>query len=112
MTAVSLEPLPPRAELRDVVDEYLARAPRPGDVLRALADALDAAGTLDALPARAVPVHEAQTFLVDYRKRVHRTTYRCTAEHALRLAALAQATGLAKSSVVRAALAARRAELA
>ena len=73
-------------------------------MLRRLADALDAAADPDQVP-RAQPVHEASGFLAAYDELAHQRSYRCTAAHAQRLAGLARATGLAKSAIVRAALA-------
>lgn len=101
ITAVSLHPLPAGPAIREAVEAYLAASPRPSDVLRQLADLMDAGE----VPPLSQPVHEAGEWLDDYRNRVNRKTYRCTEDHARDLAAMARATGLSQTSIIRLALA-------
>jgi hypothetical protein len=110
-TAVSLYPLPPSGEIRDVVERYMARQPSPGDILRSLADRLDAAEAAGEGAAGAPthePLHEAAEWLPDYRERTHRRTYRCDEKHAAHLERLSAATGLAQTTIIRLALAEER----
>lgn len=101
ITAVSLRPLPAGPVIREAVEAYLAASPSPSDVLRQLADLIDAGQ----VPPLAQGVHEADEWLADYRDRVNRRTYRCTEDHARNLATMARATGLSQTAIIRLALA-------
>jgi len=104
ITAISLNPLPKGPELRSIVDAFLQRQRKPGDILRAMADHLDAVEDRRNLPARFKAHKEADTLLDDYKDRAYRLNYRCTPEHAAKLAALSFATGLDQTALIRLAL--------
>jgi hypothetical protein len=110
-TAVSLLPLPSSSSIRLAVERYMVRQPSPGDILRSLADRMDAAAAAGegmAGVATHEPPHEAAEWLPDYRQRANRRTYRCTYEHAARLEQLSAATGLSQTTIIRLALAEER----
>jgi len=110
VTAVSLRPLPPSAELRETVDAYIHRH-SPAEILRHLADRLEAAEAGGADPDGVAalaprPVHEANEFYgrEEYAERAFRRTYRADGDHVRRIAALSLATGLCRTAIIRAAL--------
>jgi len=100
LTAVSLNPLPSSEALRDALTAFLDRHQRPSDVLRGFADMLDAGE----IPARAVPVHEYDSYLEDYRQYAYRKAFRVPEETRQKLRALSFATGLAQTAIIRLAL--------
>lgn len=107
ITAVSLNPLPSGPEIRQIVEDYMDRIGRPSDLLRELADELDRyERTLNRLPPDFAAPREASTYLYDYKDHANRRTYRCTADHVRRLDALGRVTGLDRTALIRAALAA------
>lgn len=100
LTAVSLNPLPSSEELRDALAAFLARHPRPSDVLRGFADMLDAGE----IPEGPSPVHERDSYLEDYRECAYRKSFRVPDETRQKLRQLSFATGLAQTAIIRLAL--------
>ena len=100
LTAVSLNPLPNSEELRSALVMFLDRHPSPGDVLRGFADMLDDGE----IPVGTSPICESDSFLADYRSRINRRSFRVTEETRRKLDAIAFATSLRQTSIIRLAL--------